>query len=211
MILGFAHLTVHTASTDTVVKRLTSLGWKFVDAYRDVVSAPEKWPLMAMRASRHDLILLNGPIALEVVSHDTGCVDQPPRIMLDETEPDIRLLAHDIESEKKFIVDGLGFHEANNGRLEFSSPIPQWHVSLSIQSTEDAPADPPLDLAGPSCLAFYSTNPQLDAQRLEAIGCRDCTPLFEIELSGRHMSVLMLRSPSGVILELIKVNKGKTS
>lgn len=210
MILGFAHLTVHTLDVDTTLADLAAGGWRPDESYRDIPSAPEKWPLLAKPANRHDLVLLRGPMALEVVAHDTGAVDCPSRLVLDYAEPDIQLFTHEVGPEKSFLVEGLGFTEMESNRLTLKSRFPQWNVSLSLSPSASPAVDPPLDLEGPSCLAFYSTNPQSDARRLQSHGGRGCTAPFEIGLGGRRMSVLMLRSPSGVILELIKINKGKS-
>ncbi len=104
----------------------------------------------------------------------------------------------------RFFSEGLGFHD-DNGALRFDSRFPQWSVTVRLAPDADAPLDPPLDLEGWSCLAFYVTNPQADAAHLRTLGGRDETPVFGVDWSGSRMNIAMLRDPEGTVIELIKV------
>ena len=205
MILGLAHLTVGATDALAAAERWTSCGWQQTEAYEDVPSAPQKWPLLSRRAERHDLILLRGAPMLEVVSHATGAVDTAGRIGLEDGV--IRVRARHVGKETDFFA-ALGFQPANDGTLVLSSRFPTWGARLAVDDDADAPLDPPLDLEGFTCLAFYATDLAGDRDRLLAAGGRDATEIFGISLGERTMSVLMLRSPEGTIVELIKI-KGR--
>jgi hypothetical protein len=77
---------------------------------------------------------------------------------------------------------------------------------LSVRPSLVAEAEEtPLDLEGLSCLAFLSTSPDEDAEALRAHGARDVTGSFRVTVNGRRLRVLMLRSPTGIPIELVKV------
>ncbi len=205
MILGFAHLTRSTATPDAVIAGLTQGGMAQTAHHKDVPSAPEKWPLLDRPAHTHELALLAGSPAIEVVSHDTGAVDAPSRLELDATRSEIRVKVRDQEAIGRFFTAGLGFHERDDGALIFASRFPQWSVTVRLAPDAAAPLDPPLDLEGWSCLAFYATNPESDAAHLRTVGGRDATAVFPVSWTGRRMNIAMLRDPEGTIIELIKI------
>jgi hypothetical protein len=201
MILGFAHLTRSTATPDAVIAGFA----RDVTLRRKAVpSAPEKWPLLDRKAKSHELALLAGSPAIEVVSHDTGAVDAPSRLELDAARSEIRVKVRDQAAIGRFFAEGLGFQN-DNGALRFNSRFPQWSVTVRLDTDAAAPLDPPLDLEGWSCLAFYVTNPEADAAHLRKLGARDETPVFPADWSGSRMSITMLRDPEGTVIELIKI------
>ena len=61
------------------------------------------------------------------------------------------------------------------------------------------------DVEGLSCLAFLSTAPEADAETILAEGGREPTAPFALTVNGRRLRVLMLRSPEGTPIELVKV------
>ena len=205
MILGFAHLTRSTATPDAVIAGLTQGGMTLTAHHKDVPSAPEKWPLLDRPARTHELALLTGSPAIEVVSHDTGAVDAPSRLELDAARSEIRVKVRDRDAVGRFFADGLGFRERADGALVLESRFPQWTVTVRLAPDAAAPLDPPLDLEGWSCLAFYATNPESDAAHLRALGGRDGTAVFPVAWSGSRMTIAMLRDPEGTIIELIKI------
>lgn len=206
MILGFAHLAVGSADFEAETSRWVESGWVLREVFRRVPSAPEKWPLMAARPESHDLAILHGTPPIEVLAHDSGTVDAAPRLTLGN-EGRVTVLARDAVAEEAFFCNGLGFEATSDHLLELNSRFEQWRVNLMVVPSEGSPLDPPLDLRGFGCLAFYSTNVLADAKRLLEHGGRDATEAFDIELGDRPMTVLMLRSPEGTIIELIKIKR----
>lgn len=205
MILGFAHLTVGAADPAAAVSRWTQAGWTVTERHPDVPSAKEKWRLTARRPELHELIILAGEPAIEIVAHETGSVAAPSRLAFGLEG--LGILARDPSGERRFFTEGLGFADLGGERLVFNSQFPQWRVSIAVLPSADAPLDPPLDLEGLTCLAFYSTNPEGDGARLIAAGGREATEPFDVELGERRMTVRMLRSPEGTIIELVKVKR----
>lgn len=204
MILGFAHLTRSTAQPDLVIAAFEREGMALTARRKDVASAPEKWPLLDRQARSHELALLSGAPAVEVVSHDTGTVAAPSRLDRDVTHSEIHIKVRDVAAVKSFFVEGLGFRESD-GALRLDGRFPQWSATVRLDAKADAPLDPPLDVEGWSCLAFYVTNPEADAAHLRAKGGRDCTAPFQVQWQGGRMGITMLRDPEGTIIELIKI------
>lgn len=207
MILGFAHVTHGTDNGKETTSYWTNCGWSLVESHHNVASAPEKWLLCKLRPQFHDLYLLSGMPSLEVAAHDTGSVEGRSRIEYAPGDEIVRIVARNNAVETAFFCDGLRFEASRDGTLNLNSRFPQWHLTLKIIQKSDAPIDPPLDLAGLTCLAFYSTNPEADGTHLANCGGREITAPFQVELNGRKMLILMLRSPEGTIIELIKVTR----
>jgi len=204
MILGFAHLTRSTATPDAVIAELERGGRALAQRRKDVPSAHEKWTLLGHKAQSHELALLGGQPAIEVVSHDTGTVKADSRLALEATRSEIVLKVRDPAAIARFFVEGLGFR-TEQGVLRLDGRFPQWSATIRLAPDAAAPLDPPLDLEGWSCLAFYATNPAVDAAHLRSVGGRDSTAAFPVEWGASRMSVAMLRDPEGTIIELIKI------
>ena len=204
MILGFSHLIHATADAETAIAYWSRRGWTRAWDAPGIPSAPEKWPLMACPAEEHDLHLLDGPVRIEVVAHDTGTAKGIERIRLSEDRAIVELTTDDPDLERRFFREGLRFGGDTDDVSTFSGRLPGW--SLSVRPVLVAEAEEtPLDLEGLSCLAFLSTAPEEDAEALRAHGARDATGSFGITVNGRRLRVLMLRSPTGILIELVKV------
>ncbi len=208
MILGFSHLTHTTADADKAVAAWESRGWTRSWQASNVESAPAKWPLMGRRAELHDLHFLEGPVRTEIIRHDTGAVPAASRIDISDDGRTIELLARDPAREDAFFRTALRFAPREDGSLAFTGRVPGWSVTIRNLADAQAPIDPPLDLEGLSCLAFLSTAPEADAQAMVPLGGRDVTEAFRLEINGRRLRVLMLRSPEGTLIELIKIETG---
>jgi len=204
MILGFAHLTRSTAKPDAVIAELERGGMALKARHKDIPSAEEKWPLLNRQARCHELALLIGRPSIEVVSHDTGTVAADSRLELDATRSEIRLKVRDGKAVRRFFAQGLGFRD-DDGALRLDGRFPQWGVAIRIAAEAGAPLDPPLDLEGWSCLAFYTTDPEADVARLLGFGGRDNTATFPVQWDAGRMAIAMLRDPEGTIIELIKI------
>jgi hypothetical protein len=193
MILGFAHITKNIP-----VELLADAG---------IPNAPEKWPLMERQAKSHRISVQsgsNGP-AIEFVEYDTGSIEQPGRLGL--LTDAVSLRVRSLGAEVGFFCVGLGFCWGvgfMGGRLYLTSAIDYWKVSILPWVEDDAPIDPPLDIAGYAALAFYSNDVEADRDHLLKHGGRTPTEPFTVKLN-REMKIVMLRSPEGTIIELIQV------
>lgn len=209
MILGFAHLTATTANAAEEQHRWLARGWTTSHTFPGVVSAVQKWPLMTGKARLHDLYMMDGDFCVEVIQHDTGAVSGEGRIVYRDGHGGeaLGVVARNPDVETGFFVDALTFAASDDGCVVLRSRFPQWSIALAVAEDANAPLDPPLDLDGLSCLAFYSTNVVEDAARIAAHGGRDAIDPFEIRVGRNDLRILMLRSPEGTIIELIQIVK----
>lgn len=205
MILGFSHLTHATAAADRACAYWLERGWRAEWSAPDVVSAPEKWPLMRRRAMRHDLHMLAGPVRIEVIAHDSGSTQEPGRLSVSAQGGVVEIATRDPAREARFFREAMRFVEGEDDVLSFSGRMPSWSVSVRPVLNPRAPVDPPLDLEGVASLAFLSTAPAAEAEAMAALGARDVGTPFRIAVNGRALTVVMLRSPEGVPIELVKI------
>ena len=203
MIVGFAHLAYGAPDLNAAVEDWGERGWVLREAYHDVPSPSEKLPLLAQPASRCDVALLGGGIALEVVVHEHGTV--PAAGTIDFIDGALSLIAHDKEREVEFLRSALRLREVEADRLAFTSPVPQWNVSLSVSGGPQLNRPPPLDLNGFTCLAFYSTDIEADTARMTRAGAWSATQPFKTRLGSREMDLVMARTPGGTIIELVQM------
>ena len=201
MILGFAHLTVSTVDPAAFI---TGLGRKIHRQHLAIPSHAAKHPLLSRPAAKHDLILLDGTPVIEVIRHDTGVVSATPTLDFDMDRGEILMQASDMASEQSFLTAGLAAAERGDS-LVIRGIFPTWGATIRLRRAEKPGAPPPLDVDGYSCIAFYSSDPAQDRDRLLALGGYNATETFGITLDGQRLEVLMLRSPNGTIVELVKV------
>ena len=185
MILGFAHITRNRVGKGPF----------------PVANAPEKWPLMARRATAHSLAVRHPK---EFITYDTGVVDQPSRLNVECGT--VIVSVRDRRAESMFFCGGLGFvaESPDDWFIELPSPILRWAKNMVLRREASAPIDPPLDIFGFAALAFYSSDVEADRDRAIAAGGRTPTEPFFVTLE-RKMKIIMLRSPEGTIIELIEV------
>lgn len=205
MILGFSHLTHATGDAAAAMEGWRARGWTPAWSALGVESAPEKWPLMAHPARSHDLHLLDGPVRVEVIAHDTGSAPVAGRLRLPDGASVVEIATRDLEAERRFLREALRFADGEGDVMTFSGRMPSWSVAVRPVLDAAAPLDPPLDVEGLSCLAFLSTAPEDDAEAMRAFGARDVGRSFRVTVNGRRLRVLMLRSPDGTPIELVKV------
>jgi hypothetical protein len=206
VILGFAHLTLSTRQLERSIELFQTAGFVLKETYHSVPSSAAKWPLMAHKASRHTLVLLNGRVPIEIVSHDTGSVDSPGMLAFDPGGGTITLRSSDVARDGAFIAKSLPCAITADG-IRFHGVLPAWSAQIQLVEDETAPCAQPLDIEGYSCLAFYSTSISEDVERLVGLGAENATEEFAVELNNRRVGVAMMRSPGGAIIELIKVSR----
>jgi hypothetical protein len=206
LILGFAHLAFSTGDADKALLQFGKAGFRLIERYNKMSSSPAKWPLMARQATAHDLLLFSGTVAIEIVCHDTGAVVGNPQLDLASDRREIDVHVHDVARERSFFVGGLACVEDGSG-LEARGAFPGWTARLHLIASDVANPAPPLDVRGFSCLAFYTSDLGDAVSHLLSLGGGDATEPFAIDLGARRFEVVMLRSPNGIIIELLKVSR----
>lgn len=194
MILGFSHVMIGCQFNDN---------W---GAHMDVPSSREKWPLLKNKPTSHDLVVgfpsdNSGMVPIELVRHNTGFSSGRPRISI-RGRGWVEVAARDVVAEGNFFNN---FGDRHGDVVRVGVAIPNWRVDLSVKKRDSAQIDPPLDILGPSALAFYSTDSEHDKDMLVSAGGRMATEPFAVQIGGVDMLICMLRSQEGTIVELIQV------
>jgi len=136
------------------------------------------------------------------------------------TIPAILLASPDLERERKFWHEGLGFIEQNRGRTEegiswlrmsYAAPVPAWQCELILVESPGISTDCRLDDAGFSCLALTCSSLSSDLQRGLAHGGRDASGCFSALVNGRRLDLVLLRSPGGAPIELVQTARSVRS
>lgn len=115
----------------------------------------------------------------------------------------------DVASEVLFWTRGLGARLQTQGRdfarLTYSGPVSQWRIELILVRGQ---ADGPwmLDQPGFPCLALLSNAVDKDLAKAVAVGGHD-DATFSLTVNGKPLSVALLRSPNGAIVELLRLRR----
>ncbi len=204
MILGFAHLAINSGDPETIVADFEAKGFTMEAFHRGVPNAPEKKPYLSKFQELHDLRILGGEVAIEILWHGDTC-SRHPLNAIEGGVPVVR--THLTEAETRFWTQGVGYKKRNDGILNFQSRLPFWQGKLKIVKGQPVRELPLLDMEGPVCIAMYSTNVEKDASKLEALGGTEKSAKFNVNVGNRNLDVGFIRSPGGSILELIKVKQ----
>jgi catechol 2,3-dioxygenase-like lactoylglutathione lyase family enzyme len=94
-------------------------------------------------------------------------------------------------------------------RGRFVSPVPAWCLDVVIAEGEELPPASCLDAPGFPCLALLSTDARRDEAKLLSAGGTESTGVFEVNIDGKGLQVVVLRGPDGELVELLQVNRGK--
>jgi hypothetical protein len=203
MILGFAHVGCNVADVLVAEKQWVAAGYTRKWHYPDVINHPLKAPFGAGKCKTHSILLLEHPERLAV---ELTCHGKPNsisnRFEMGEGKRSIDLLTSNVETESNFFSDGLGFEPCSLLNLEFTSVVPAWSCQLNLIEGEYAE---PTQLLGDGfgCIAFYTNDLKEDARRMVSAGGSSPSGSFEVLVGERYLTVSLLRSPTGIIIELI--------
>jgi len=200
VILGFAHLSVNVDDLDLAETEWLGRGYVRQAVFRKIPNPPGKQLYRDPHPAVHDLMLLGGEglWPIELTCHG---VTAGKNSVLHWTREVIEIYCADPVAAAKFLVAGLGFRQMENGWLVSESLVKGWSCRLEIKKADVPPAS--LNASGATCLAFYCTRPNIDAEVLMKLGASDYTGVFDLKVGDRDMSIAMLRTPFGILLELI--------
>lgn len=173
-----------------------------------VPSSSEKYPFLRMPAVSHDLVFLRGELNIELVSHDTGSFDGRS-FFRHLGGSQIAMLSTDPETDAHSLESALSFQGIAESRFVLESPLPNCSLVVSLVATPSLTTLPTLDTTGIACMAFFSTNPQKDGERLVASGARATTREFAVRVADRDLRVVIARLAGGALVELF-APKGNT-
>lgn len=117
----------------------------------------------------------------------------------------------DLATEARFWVEGLGASvepqaDPTQRIVRMGSAVAAWRLTVVLALAEPEPP-PLLDDAGFPCLALLSTACDEDGERAARAGGSARSEPFELDVAGRRLRLQLLRSPSGHIIELVRVQR----
>ena len=209
MIIGFDHLALSVTDIQLAKKNLETKGFNCVFLAQNVINHPEKQLLLNHYQPSHDIALFTknvSDLAIEITSH--GNISNLSRTAYSYHNNYIQLDTNDLEQEKLFWLNALGFQEKEFNFIEFLSFIPHW--SCQIKLNQIAPQILPctLDGAGYTCMALLTNNLKEDMVKVSQFGAKDITKSFEVSVNNQNLGIVMFRTPTGAICELIQIKRG---
>ena len=119
----------------------------------------------------------------------------------------ISLAVDDPEISALFWQKGLSAKRLASGsdwcRLKFESPIAAWRTEVILFPKRLVNCSQSLDAPGFPCLALLSNNIEQDANQAMSNGFH-ATKSDRLEVNGRVLSICLLESPGGGLVELIQ-------
>jgi hypothetical protein len=115
----------------------------------------------------------------------------------------------EFEVSKRFWVQGLGFKEqtgcSRSASLHRTAALPQWRMEIQLSKTANPTKEYFLDSGGLNVLSFISNDVPADGLRLNSLGARAVSKVFNLQVNQRYLMVQLIRGPSGEMIELISV------
>jgi hypothetical protein len=208
MILGFDHLALSVKYLELEKKNLETKGFNCVFLEKNVINHYEKKILLNHYQTNHDIALFRSSssnLAIEITAH--GNVSNSSKGVYDYHNNYIQLDTNNLELEKLFWLTVLGFQEKESDWIEFISFIPHWSCKIKLnQADQNVPYN--LDSKGYTCLALLTNNLKEELIKINKFGARNITNSFEIHVNNKNLEIVMFRTPTGAICELIQIKQG---
>lgn len=214
MILGFDHLALSVTNIQLAKRDLETKSFNCIFLAQNVINNPEKQLLLNHYQSSHDIALFRKNtsntfnLAIEITAHGNICKSSKGVYTYNYHSHYIQLNTYDLEQEKFFWLNALGFQEKELNLIEFLSFVPHWSCQIKLnQIAQTLPYT--LDSAGYTCLALLTNNLKEDRIKVAQFGAKDITNSFEISVNNQNLDIVMFRTPTGAICELIQIKRGK--
>lgn len=204
MIVGFSHLVVNSGDITKDANLLLEQEYSHVFSETGLENNPVKKPLLTHYSSEHDLHLfcsLHG-CNVELINHYSDCRNVQNRIFFQRKVVSLLLSEGEMEMEMRF-WELLGLKNAGTTAF-LKRPVPAWNLELNFTEVSHKLVEQKLDLFGVTSIAFIVKNIEKLILKLDGI-----TPwmseLFSLTVDGNKLSIAFLKTPSGIIVELIEV------
>lgn len=213
MILGIDHIAQSAIDLRAEISAWEGRGYTCAFISEEVANNGGKEALLETYEPDHDIAYLrspNGGIAVELTRHGTNFGAVPSPISFEDGGT-IAISVADVAREAEFLKEAFRFRaeeESEGGAtLRLETPVPNWCCTIELARASAANPSYRLDAPGFTCLAFLSSDIEADAAKAEAAGGQERLPVFEISIDAKPLKVTLLRSPNGIIFELIQILK----
>lgn len=126
----------------------------------------------------------------------------------------VMLPAHDIARAETFWKTALGCRVVERGVADdgtawvcvaFHSPVPSWRLQVVLVASDKEAPLPCADDAGFPCLALITNRLHSDMEQAFGAGATQGSAEFHIEVGGKGLNIIILRGPTGELVELIEI------
>jgi hypothetical protein len=230
LIVDISHLGVCAHDIESSLPSLEACGFEPVFKEVALANRPEKRPLLRHYSPLHDIALFKhraSGLHLELIEyetvHDTTAKHFPITVGGRMKVPDAakhliacngrddeftaKIAVSDLQAELTFLQKGLGFklveESSTAATLEKVSIISKTRFNLVVHQCARRDEVSYLDDAGSRFLSLLTTNVENDAKTLLRLGGSGATEPFSVEVNGRELRIVLLRSPGGAFIELL--------
>ena len=205
MIIGFSHFVENTLNPEESAMRFLSKGYSSDFLEVGVLNHPAKKVLLKEYSEHHDLHMLRHTDCydIEVINHYSSENKIQDRIILHENNiVEITVPAGKLNSEYQF-WQALGLSK-NGNSISLKRPISAWQITLDFKESSDPLAEQMLDLNGITSIAFITKSIESCMRRInDSLSWKSET--FKLKVNGKSLSIILVKSPTGLIIELIEV------
>ncbi|AIU68111.1 hypothetical protein ABF162_14715 [Vibrio coralliilyticus] len=205
MIVGFSHLIFNTPKVETVINDLKNQGYQIDFSELGLPNHTNKKPLLKFYSEKHDIHLLRHETHydVEVLNHYSETSEVQNRLFNDKDKVvSIIIPTGKQPSESEFWAN-LGF-KVNDGGVYLKRPVPAWDIEIQFTESSATLVEQKLDLNGFTSIAFITKNLQA-CKQLVMESASWISDTFSLEVNGKSLSIALMKSPTGIIIELIEV------
>lgn len=125
--------------------------------------------------------------------------------------------AADLTAATTFWQDALGCRQVGEGdgntagawrHLRFAAPVPAWSLDILLHKPSREPGPYFLDSPGFPCLALLTNGIEQDRDTALRSGVHEASDIFSLDVKGRRLRLVILRTNDGTLIELIEIQRG---
>jgi len=205
MIIGFSHLIFNTLQVEEVISDLVNKGYSLDFSEIGLPNHPYKKRLLGDYNETHDIHLLRHKdnYDVEIINHYSSSKTVQDRLHLDGDKIVTVTIPNDKRAIETEFWTSLGL-KVNRGGVYLKRPVPAWDIEIQFVESSASLTKQTLDLSGFTSIAFITKNIKR-CKELVSDKTSWVSETFSLEVNGNSLSIALMKSPTGVIIELIEI------
>ncbi|MBV7298628.1 hypothetical protein [Enterovibrio paralichthyis] len=204
MIIGFSHLIVNSSDVEKDSAHIIEQGYHCSFSEVGLENNASKKQLLTEYSREHDIHLYRvaDGYDIELINHHSQCNVVQDRIFYKDKILNIVMPDGSVAEELQF-WEQLGFKTTESSAF-LKRPVPSWNVEMCFTEVPDKLVEQKLDISGVTSIAFIVKKIENFVLKLENIAPW-VSELFKLTVDGNELSIVLFKTPSGIIVELIEV------